>query len=82
MTKTRQSNLTATNLLKIIMTRSTGISGCDRQILLPRFCHINSLEDKISNTAATIQPNPFWFWEMFIYQFTIVRYLAGTIFNR
>ena len=27
------------------------------------FCHINSLEDKISNTAATIQPNPFWFWE-------------------
>ena len=28
------------------------------------FCHINSLEDKISNTAATIQPNPFWFWEI------------------
>ena len=27
------------------------------------FCHINSLENKISNTAATIQPNPFWFWE-------------------
>ena len=24
---------------------------------------MNSLEDKISNTAATIQPNPFWFWE-------------------
>ena len=23
------------------------------------FCHINSLENKISNTAATIQPNPF-----------------------
>ena len=31
------------------------------------FCHINSLEDKISNTAATIQPNPFWFWENIIY---------------
>ena len=29
------------------------------------FCHINSLEDKISNTAATIQPNPFWFWEKY-----------------
>ena len=27
------------------------------------FCHINSLGDKISNTAAPIQPNPFWFWE-------------------
>ena len=27
------------------------------------FCHINSLRDKISNTAAQIQPNPFWFWE-------------------
>ena len=25
------------------------------------FCHINSLGDKISNTAATIQPNPFGF---------------------
>ena len=25
------------------------------------FCHINSLRDKISNTAATIQPNPFGF---------------------
>ena len=27
------------------------------------FCHISSLGDKISNTAASIQPNPFWFWE-------------------
>ena len=27
------------------------------------FCHINCLGDKISNTAAPIQPNPFWFWE-------------------
>ena len=27
------------------------------------FCHMNSLGDKISNTAAPIQPNPFWFWE-------------------
>ena len=25
------------------------------------FCHIISLGDKISNTAATIQPNPFGF---------------------
>ena len=31
------------------------------------FCHINSLGDKISNTAAPIQPNPFWFWEKYIY---------------
>ena len=49
--------------LKLSRLRNTGISGCDSQIWLPRFCHINSLEDKISNTAATIQPNPFWFWE-------------------
>ena len=31
------------------------------------FCHINSLGDKISNTAAPIQPNPFWFWEKYSY---------------
>ena len=31
------------------------------------FCHINCLGDKISNTAAPIQPNPFWFWEKSIY---------------
>ena len=31
------------------------------------FCHINWLGDKISNTAAPIQPNPFWFWEKYIY---------------
>ena len=31
------------------------------------FCHINCLGDKISNTAAQIQPNPFWFWEKFLY---------------
>ena len=29
------------------------------------FCHILSLEDKISNTAAPIKPNPFWFWEKY-----------------
>ena len=29
------------------------------------FCHIKSLEEKISNTAASIQPNPFWFWEKY-----------------
>ena len=29
------------------------------------FCHINSLGDKLSNTAALIQPNPFWFWEKY-----------------
>ena len=34
------------------------------------FCHINSLGDKISNTAAPIQPNPFWFWEKFIICFS------------
>ena len=34
------------------------------------FCHINSLGDKISNTAAPIQPNPFWFWEKYIYIFS------------
>ena len=31
------------------------------------FCHINSLGDKISNTAAQIQPNSFWFWEKSLY---------------
>ena len=35
------------------------------------FCHINSLGDKISNTAATIQPNPFWFWEKYHCFFTV-----------
>ena len=30
-------------------------------------CHINSLGDKISNTAATIQPNPFGFGKIYIY---------------
>ena len=29
------------------------------------FCHINCLGDKISNTAAPIQPNSFWFWEKY-----------------
>ena len=29
------------------------------------FCHINSLGDELSNTAALIQPNPFWFWEKY-----------------
>ena len=29
------------------------------------FCHINCLGDKLSNTAAPIQPNPFWFWEKY-----------------
>ena len=33
------------------------------------FCHINSLGDKISNTAAPIQPNSFWFWEKSRYIF-------------
>ena len=82
MTKTRQSNLaiTATDLLKIIMIESIGISGCDSKIWLPRFCHINSLEDKISNTAATIQPNPFWFWEKSIYisiYLSVTKAIAG-----
>ena len=31
------------------------------------FCHINFLENKISNTDASIQPNPFWFWEKYRY---------------
>ena len=31
------------------------------------FCHINCLGGNISNTAAPIQPNPFWFWEKYIY---------------
>ena len=30
------------------------------------FFYINSLGDKISNTAAPIQRNPFWFWENLI----------------
>ena len=40
------------------------------------FCHIKSLGDKISNTAAPIQPNPFWFWENDIYIYLCAR-LAG-----
>ena len=36
------------------------------------FCHINSLGDKISNAAASIQPNPFWFWEKYIYIYMYV----------
>ena len=38
------------------------------------FCHINCLGDKISNTAAPIQPNPFWFWENYL--FIIIYYLS------
>ena len=51
MTKTRQSTLaiTATILLKILTAENGGNSGSDSR-------------DKISNTAAPIQPNPFWFW--------------------
>ena len=38
------------------------------------FYHINCLGDKISNTAAPIQPNPFWFWEkLFIYLSTVIH---------
>ena len=37
------------------------------------FCHINSLGDKISNTAAPIQPNPFWFWEKSNYMYRIIN---------
>ena len=39
------------------------------------FCYINSLGDKISNTAAPIQPNPFWFWEKYHCFFTFFRQL-------
>ena len=35
------------------------------------FCHINCLGDKISNTAAPIQPNPFWFWEKYLILLTL-----------
>ena len=40
------------------------------------FCHINSLGDKISNTAAPIQPNPFWFWEKYHGFFTFFPRIA------
>ena len=33
------------------------------------FWHINSLGDKISNTAAIIQPNPFGFGKIHVYRF-------------
>ena len=36
------------------------------------FCYINSLGDKINNTAAPIQPNPFWFWEKCTYHKLII----------
>ena len=40
------------------------------------FCHINCLGDKISNTAAPIQPNPFWFWEnVYIFNFTFTSFI-------
>ena len=60
----------ATILLKIIMTKKQEV--VESVALIAKFdcrvfCHINSLEDKISNTAATIQPNSFWFWEKFLY---------------
>ena len=40
------------------------------------FCHINCLGDKISNTAASIQPNPFWFWEKYIYIYRAALYVV------
>ena len=65
---------------KLWWLRNTGISGCDSQSWLPRFCHISFLEDKISNTDASMQPNPFWFWEKYqrflIYFLWIVCILA------
>ena len=39
------------------------------------FSYINSLGDKISNTAALIQPNPFWFWEKYHCFFMFFRKL-------
>ena len=71
MTKTRQPNLaiTATDSNTLSHDNFKQVRGSDSQIWLPRFCHINSLEDKISNTAATIQPNPFWFWEKYHFFF-------------
>ena len=39
------------------------------------FCYINSLGDKISNTAAPIQPNPFWFLEKYHCFFMFFRQL-------
>ena len=39
------------------------------------FCHINSLGEKISNIAAPIQPNPFWFWEKYHCFFMFFREL-------
>ena len=43
------------------------------------FCHINSLEDKISNNAATIQPNPFWFWEKYHCFFMFFPQIASNL---
>ena len=33
------------------------------------FCHIDSLGDGVGGAAAPIQPNPFWFWEKYMYIF-------------
>ena len=41
------------------------------------FCHINSLGDKISNTAAQIQPNSFWFWEKLRFMIATVKVLIS-----
>ena len=77
MTKKRQSNLpiTATDsntshfsVMKFLSKIVAVIAKFDCRF----FCHINSLEDKISNTAATIQPNPFWFWEKYHYFFIFI----------
>ena len=43
------------------------------------FCHINSLGDKISNTAALIQPNPFWFWEKYHSFFHVFPQIASIL---
>ena len=45
------------------------------------FCHINSLEDKISNTAATIQLNLFGLGEINIYWFHIRKSFKWKLFR-
>ena len=40
------------------------------------FCHIISLGDKISNTAATIQPNPFGFGKNFTVYIALLNKIA------
>ena len=47
------------------------------------FFYISSLKDENTgyNTAATIQPNPFWFWENLYVCISIVPYIELSMYR-